>query len=270
MSKKKPVWTEPWLSWTPWLSWSAEYCLLSVYKKCLRFSNWNEYMGNVGLMLLLLIQKVITITVFFSKLQWRHLLFKEYIWFWHYLLWLLYSHLNTSCKSSTNNTEVSVESHLLFPDTCMSKLIWLDREDEKNASSLYVMKNCKFFFWIWVLQFFWQQYTHPLSCRVSCRLQWQHRCWNWTARWQWGNVAAEQWYSFTTGFKHGKAPDSTKQEPSRLPVPGLDFHRAALQTASVSEFRLHHWARIQILVQHLPLLRCHSVAFSAMSSSSLY
>lgn len=161
--------------------------------------------------------------------------------------------------------EVSVELHLLFSDIFMSKPIWLDREDEETASSLHVRKNCKFFLWIGVLQLFWQHYTHPLSCRVLCCLLWQHRCWNWTAWWLSSNVSAEWWYPFTKDFNHGKAPDWTKQKPSRLPAPGLDFHRAALQVTNASEFRLHHWALIQILVQH-PLLRCsHWLYHSALS-----
>lgn len=159
-----------------------------------------------------------------------------------------------------------MELHLLFPDICMGKLIWLGREDEEAASSLRVMKNCKFFFWIWVLQLFWQHYTHPLSCRVSCCLQWQHRCWNWTAWWLSGNVSTEPWHSFTKGLKHGRAPDQTKQKPSWLPAPGLDCHRAALHMCSVREFRLRPWALIQMLVQCFSLLRCsHWLYYSVLS-----
>lgn len=136
--------------------------------------------------------------------------------------------------------EVSLEFYLVFPDICMRKLIWVDRADEETTSSPCVMKNFKFFFWIWVLELFWQHYTHPLSCWVLCCLQWQHRCWDQTAWWVSGNVSTEQWYSFTQDFKHREVPDWTKQTPSRLPALGPDFHRAALQTASAGEFRFRH------------------------------
>lgn len=132
-------------------------------------------------------------------------------------------------KLSTNNTKVSMELHLLFPDLCMSKLIWLHRVDEETASSLHAMKNCNFFFWIGVLQLPRQHYTHPVSCWVLRCLQWQHRCWSWAAWWLSGNVSTEWWHSFSMDFKHGRAPDWTKREPNWLPDTGLDFLRASLQ-----------------------------------------
>lgn len=167
MSKRKPVWMEPWFSGTLWLSWSAEYCLLSMYKmrpKVSQIQRLKWVHGKCWCLICYSCSYRKSPPLLFPFLNYSEgifLVFKEYIWFWHYLPQLLCSHLNTSCKSSTNNMEVSVELPLLFPDICLSKLIWLDWEDEETASSLHVMRNCKFFFWIRVLQLFWQHYTHP-------------------------------------------------------------------------------------------------------------
>lgn len=163
MSKRKPVWTEPWLSWTLWLSWSAKYCLLSteaqsVSDSAFEMSTWETL---VSYTLHLLIQKVTTITVSLSKLQWSFFFLNNTSDFTYHSFYI--------------HMEVSLEFYLLFPDICMRELIWVDREDEETMSFLYVMKNCKFFFWIWVLGLFWQHYTHPLSCWVLCCLQWQHK-----------------------------------------------------------------------------------------------
>lgn len=158
---------EPWFSGTLWLSWSAEYCLLSVYKmrpKVSQIQHLKWVHGKCWCLICYSCSYRKSPPLLFPFLNYSEgifLVFKEYIWFWHYLPQLLCSHLNTSCKSSTNNMEVSVELPLLFPDICMSKLIWLDWEDEETASSLHVMRNCNFFFWIRVLQLFWQHYTHP-------------------------------------------------------------------------------------------------------------
>lgn len=169
----------------------------------------------------------------------------------------MYSYLNTSCKSSTNNMEVSWSCICFFLTFAWANSSDLIGKMRKLHLPYMSRRTVIFSFGYGYCSSSDSTTPTPLSCRVLCCLRWQHRCWNWTAWLTVRQCVHRAVLSFYQGFQARKSSWLNQAETKQIACPGLDFHRAALQVASVREFRLHHQAPIQILVQHLPLLHAH-------------